>query len=98
MAYEKFSRDKVEEEAGPVMVEMRRLLRTLDKPWLEKLLKEVNSENMKNARYRLQNIDFKLWFVKGTIGLFIFAAIDFRILPMVLNFLAINSRKSSLSH
>ena len=50
MAYEKFSRDKIEEETGPVMVELRRLLRTLDKPWLEKLLNEINSNNMRNAR------------------------------------------------
>ena len=50
-AFEKFSHDKVEAEVGPIMIELRRLLRTLDRSYLEKLLTEVNTDSMKNARY-----------------------------------------------
>ena len=53
MTFEKNSREKIEEEIGDILIELRRVLRTLNRPFLEKLLVQVNKETFKHARYRL---------------------------------------------
>ena len=50
MAFEKFTSEKVEEEVADILIELRRLLRMLDRPYLEKLLIEVNKDTYKHAR------------------------------------------------
>ena len=50
MAFEKFTSEKVEGEVADILIELRRLLRMLDRPYLEKLLIEVNKDTYKHAR------------------------------------------------